>query len=119
MSLAHTLSRVQLERRARRNRERYRHGAHTVTELKDHFVWTTQYSYPMLREAIGLRLRQRLREVCVEQEMTMIEGNIRPNPVHLRVRAPTPLSPAKMAQYRKGRSSYRLPREFRELQKRY
>ena len=29
------------------------------------------------------------------------------------------LSPAKMAQYLKGRSSYRLQREFRELQKRY
>ena len=29
------------------------------------------------------------------------------------------LSPAKMAQYLKERSSYRLQREFRELQKRY
>lgn len=101
------------------NRERYRHGAHTVTELKYHFVWKTKYSYPVLRGEVGLRLRQLLREVCVEQEMTIIEGNIRPNHVHLLVSAPTHLSPAKMAQYLKGRSSYRLQREFRELQKRY
>ena len=51
--------------------------------------------------------------------MTIVEGNIRPNHVHLLVSAPTPLSPAKRAQYLKGRSSYRLQREFRELQKWY
>ena len=59
------------------NRERYRHGAHTVTELKYHFVWKTKYSYPVLRGEVGLRLRQILREVCVKQDMTIIEGNIR------------------------------------------
>ena len=100
------------------DRERYRRGAHTVTELKDHFVWKTQYSDPVLRGEVGLRLRPILREVCVEQEMTILEGNIRPNPVHLLVSAPTHLSPAKRAQSLKGRSSYRLQREFRELQKR-
>ena len=83
MSLARTLSRVQLERRPRMNRERYRHGAHTVTELKYHFVWKTKSSYPVLRGEVGLRLRQLLRAVCVEQEMTIIEGNIRPNHVQL------------------------------------
>ena len=101
------------------NRERYRHGSHTVTELKYHFVWKTKYSYPVLRGEIGLRLRQMLREVGVEHEMTIIEGNIRPNHVHLLVSAPTHLSLAKMAQYLKGRSAYRLQREFRELQKWY
>ena len=50
------------------NRERYRHGSHTVTELKYHFVWKTKYSYPVLRGEIGLRLRQMLREVCVARD---------------------------------------------------
>ena len=101
------------------NRERYRRGAHTVTELKYHFVWQTKYSYPVLRGDIGLRLREVLRMICVEQGMTIVQGNIRPNHVHLLVSAPAHLSPAKMAQYLKGKSSYRLQREFRELQKRY
>jgi putative transposase len=57
--------------------------------------------------------------VCAEQGMTIVQGHIRPNHVHLLVSAPAHLSPAKMAQYLKGKSSYRLPREFRELQKRY
>ena len=57
--------------------------------------------------------------ICVEQGMPIVQGNIRPNHVHLLVSAPAHLSPAKMAQYLKGKSSYRLQREFRELQKRY
>jgi len=101
------------------DRDRYRRGAHTVTDLKYHFVWKTKYSHPVLRGEIGLRLRQILREVCLEREITIVQGNIRPNHIHMLVSAPTYLSPAKMAQYLKGRSSYRLQREFRELQKRY
>ena len=101
------------------DRERYRRGAHTVTELRYHFVWKPKYSYPVLRGAIGLRLREVLRMICVEQAMTIVQGNIRPNHVHLLVSTPAHLSPAKIVQYLKGKSSYRLQREFRELQKRY
>ena len=101
------------------DRERYRRGAHTITELKYHVGWKTKYSYPVLRGEVGLRLREVLRMVCVEQGMTVVQGNSRPDPGHLLVRAPAHLSPAKIAQYRKGQSSYRLQREFRELQQRY
>ena len=104
---------------SRVNRERYRRGAPTVTELKYHCVWKTKYNYPVLRGDIGLRWREVLRMICVEQGMSIVQGNLRPNHVHLLVSAPTHLSPAKRAQYLKGKSSYRLQREFRELQKRY
>ena len=57
--------------------------------------------------------------VGAEQGMTIVQGNLRPHHVHLLVSAPAHLSPAKIAQYLKGKSSYRLQREFRELQKRY
>lgn len=57
--------------------------------------------------------------ICVEQALTIVQGNIRPNHVHLLVSAPAHLSPAKIVQYLKGKSSYRLQRAFRELQKRY
>ncbi len=38
---------------------------------------------------------------------------------HVLVQAPSHLSPAKIVQFLKGKSSYRLQREFRELQKTY
>lgn len=101
------------------DRERYRRGAHTVTELKYHIVWKTKYGYPVLRGEIGLRLREVLRMICAEHGMVVVQGNIRADHVHLLVSAPAYLSPAKIVQYLKGKSSYRLQREFRELQKRY
>jgi putative transposase len=57
--------------------------------------------------------------IAAEHDMVIVQGNIRPNHIHLLVSAPSYLSPAKMLQYLKGKSSYRLQREFRELQKRY
>ena len=51
--------------------------------------------------------------------LRVIKGNIRPNHLHVLVNAPAYYSPAKIAQYLKGKSSYRLQREFRGLQKRY
>jgi putative transposase len=100
-------------------KDRYSRGAHTVLELKCHYVWKTKYSYPVLRGEIGLRLRDLVRQICSENEMSIVQGNVRNNHVHVLVNAPSHLSPAKIAQYLKGKSSYRLLREFPELKKRY
>jgi len=99
--------------------ERYQRGAHTGVDLKYPVVWKTKYSYKILSGDIGLRPRAVIREICAGEGMTVVKGTIRPDPIHLLVRAPTYLSPAKRAQRLKGKSSYRLQRDFRELQKRY
>jgi REP-associated tyrosine transposase len=101
------------------SRERYRRGAHTVTDLKYHFVWKTKYSYGVLQGEIALRLRDIVREICGEKGMEVVKGNIRSNHIHVLISAPGYYSPSKMAQYLKGKSSYRLQREFPSLQKRY
>jgi putative transposase len=101
------------------NKEHYRKGAHTVTELKYHYVWKTKYSYNILQGEIALRLRDIIREICSEKEISIEKGNVRPNHIHILVNAPPHLSPAKMAQYLKGKSSYRIQREFPQLQKKY
>ena len=100
-------------------KDRYRRGAHTVLELQYHFVWKTKYSYPVLQGDIGLRTRDLIKQICAEKEMSIIRGNIRANHIHVLVSAPSHLSPAKMAQYLKGKSSFRLMQEFPALKKRY
>ena len=100
-------------------KDRYRRGAHTVTDFQYHFVWKTKYGYMVLKDEIALRLRAIIREVCSEHEMDILKGNIRANHIHILVRGPSHLSPAKMLQYLKGKSSYRLQREFPQLQKKY
>jgi putative transposase len=99
--------------------DRYRRGAHTVLELKYHFVWKTKYGYPVLHKDIALRLRDLLKQICAEKEIDVVRGNVRANHVHVLVSAPSDMAPSKIAQYLKGKSSYRLLREFPELKKRY
>jgi len=98
---------------------RYKRGSHTVTDLKYHFVWKTKYSYKVLQGDIGLRVRELVRETCASKGMSVVSGNVRPNHVHVLIKAPAYLSPAKMAQYMKGRSSHQLQQEFPKLRKRY
>ncbi len=51
--------------------------------------------------------------------MSIVKGHVRPDHVHILISAPACMSPAKIAQLLKGKSSYRLQREFPELRKRY
>jgi putative transposase len=48
-----------------------------------------------------------------------VRGAVSPDHVHMLVSAPPELSPAKLVQYVKGRSSRRLQDEFPELRKRF
>ena len=98
---------------------RYRRGAHTVTDFKYHYVWKTKYSYGVLKGDLALRLRDIVRDICVENSLSIIKGNVRPNHVHVLISAPSHLSPAKIMQYLKGKSSYRLQSEFPQLRKKY
>jgi putative transposase len=73
----------------------------------------------VLKDDVALRLRDIIREDCAEKGLQVVKGNIRPNHIHILISAPAYFSPAKIAQYLKGKSSYRLQREFPSLQKRY
>ncbi len=99
--------------------EKYRKGAHTVTELKYHFVWKTKYGYNVLVGDLALRVRDMIRSICAEKGISIISGNVRSNHIHILVSAPTTLSVAKIAQLIKGKSSYRLQNEFPHLRKKY
>ncbi len=97
----------------------YVHQGHTVTELSYHFVWVTQYRYPVLHGEIGLRTRELIRQVCEAREITILKGVVSRDHVHVYVRAPPHLAPAQMMPWIKGRSSRRLQQEFAELRRRY
>ena len=99
--------------------ERYRKGAHTMYDVKYHFVWKTKYSYAVLRGELALRTRQIIREICERRGIVIVSGNVRANHIHLLVSCPTDAAPSKIVQYLKGKSSFLLQREFRVLQKRY
>ena len=97
----------------------YRRGAHTVHDIKYHFVWVTKYRYKVLRGEIAERARDIIRQVCMAREITILRGHVSKDHVHLFVSSPPSLSPARIMQYVKGKSSRVLQQEFPSLRKRY
>ena len=97
----------------------YSYGSHSVYDIKYHFVWVTKYRYHVITGEIAKRLRELLIQGCQARGMTIIEGHVSKDHVHMLVSSPTDLAPSKIAQYLKGRSSKLIQDEFPELKKRY
>ena len=97
----------------------YTSGRHTVHDIKYHFVWVTKYRYKVLRGGLAQRLRELIRQGCEARGITIVMGHVGYDHVHLLISCPTDLSPSKIAQYLKGRSSRLIQDEFPELKKRY
>ena len=93
----------------------YRHGSHSVYQCHYHFVFIPKYRKPILRGEVGVRLRELIREVCKARDIEILQGHIRPDHVHLLLSVPPTLSPSRVMNAIKGRSSNRLMRDFRTL----
>ena len=96
----------------------YRHSAHAVYDLKYHVVWCTKYRYKIMRGRVAERARDLIRQICESRDVVIVRGAVSPDHVHLLLSAPPLLSPAKLVQCIKGRSSRELQAEFPELRKR-
>ncbi len=97
----------------------YRHSSHAVTDRKYPIVWITKYRHKVLRGDIAERARAVIRQSCAAREVTIIRGAVSPDHRHILVSAPPQLSPSKLVQFIKGRSSRLLQQEFPALRKRY
>lgn len=97
--------------------ERYRKGSHTVYTLHYHFVFIPKYRKPVLRGDVAIRLRELVREICRSYDIVILKGHIRPDHVHLLLSVPPTMSPSRVMQAIKGKSSHHLMRDFRALRK--
>ena len=66
---------------------------------------------------VGERVRELLRFICKENEVEILKGHVSKDHVHLFVSVPPHLSVSKLVQYLKGKSSYKLLQENKELSK--
>jgi putative transposase len=98
---------------------RYRKGSHTVYELHYHFVFITKYRKPVLRGDIAKRARELIREICGSEDVKIVKGHVSPDHVHLLLSMPPQVSPSRIMQAVKGKSSHHLVREFRNLQREF
>jgi len=99
--------------------EDYRSGPHSRYDLKYHFVWVTKYRKAVLIGEVGVRLRELVREVCRTNEIEILRGAISRDHVHLLLSCPPNLSPSKVMQYIKGKSSRKLMMEFNHIAKQF
>lgn len=99
--------------------EGYNKSSHTVYDIKYHVIWVTKYRYNVLHKKIALRLRELIRQGCEARGITIVQGSIGKDHVHLLISCSSSVAPSKIVQYLKGRSSRLIQDEFPELKKRY
>ncbi|MDP6117175.1 MAG: IS200/IS605 family transposase [Planctomycetota bacterium] len=97
--------------------ENYRTSAHTRFDLKYHFVWITKYRKPVLHGDVAHRVRELVIEICKARDIEILRGHVSKDHVHLFVSAPPNMSPSKIMQAIKGKTSRKLMMEFRHISK--
>lgn len=99
--------------------EHHRTGSPSRFDIKYHFVWVTKYRKSVLTGSVGARFRDVIREICRTNEIEILQGAVSPDHVHVLLSCPPNLSPSKIMQYIKGKSSRKLLMEFKHRQKLY
>jgi putative transposase len=99
--------------------EHYRTSSHSRYDIKYHFVWVTKYRKAILTNLVGSRLRDLVREICRTNDIEILEGAVSGDHVHVLLSCPPNLSPSKVMQYIKGKSSRKLLMEFPHLRKQF
>ncbi len=97
----------------------YRKTSHSVYDIKYHLVWITKYRKPVLRGEIGIRVRDLIRQTCVQLDVQIISGHVAIDHVHLLVSVPPQISVSELMQRIKGRSSRKMFQEFGEIKRQF
>jgi putative transposase len=97
----------------------YRKGSHSKFAIEIHLVWCTKYRKPILRGDVAVRFRAIARQECSELKVEVLSGVVAKDHVHMLVSIPPQVAVSKLVQQVKGKSSYKLQREFKSLQREY
>lgn len=95
--------------------QNYRKTSHTTYDCKYHIVWITKYRKKVMAGVIAERVREILRQICKEQDVEILKGHVSKDHVHMFVSVPPHMSISKLVQSLKGKSSYKLLGENKEL----
>ena len=97
----------------------YKHGSHSLYDLKYHIVFCTKYRYRILTGEVATRVRELIREICTTNYIDIVSGSLSPDHVHLLLSVPPSISVSKIVQYIKGKSGRKVLQEFEHIKKRY
>ena len=97
--------------------QNYRKTSHTTYDCKYHIVWITKYRKKVMVGLVAERLRELIRGICKEHDVEILKGHVSKDHVHLFLSVPPHLAISKLVQYLKGKSSYKLLSENKDLSK--
>ena len=97
----------------------YSTGSHTIFHHRYHIVWVPKYRYKVLHGEVGVRVRDIIRQVCGELGVTIVNGALSRDHVHMFVEIPPHVSVSNFVRQAKGRSSRKIQQEFEHIRKRY
>lgn len=83
-----------------------------VHRLHYHFIWCPKYRRSVLKNEVGERLKERIKEKSDELELEIRSLAIQPDHVHLFIEGHPKLAPNKIIQQVKGYTSRKLREEF-------
>lgn len=84
-----------------------------------HIVWITKYRKKVLKDEIGLRLRDIIRQICNAEKVTIMKGAIGEDHIHILLEVPPYIAVSRIVQHLKGESSRKLQMEFPQLGKQF
>jgi putative transposase len=99
--------------------DKNRRGSHSVFRLHVHLVWCTKYRKAILFGDVGIRVRELVRQVSSDMDVEVLSGVVSKDHIHVLVSMPPQISVSKLVQKLKGKSSYKLQREFASVSKQY
>ena len=99
--------------------QNYRKTSHSTYDCKYHIVWITKYRKKVMLGLVAERVRELLRQICKENDVEILKGHISKDHVHLFVSVPPHLAISKLVQYLKGKSSYKMMHENKQLSKEF
>jgi len=97
----------------------YKSGCHTTFHHRYHLVWAPKYRYKVLIGDVRLRVREIIKQVCDEMGVTIVNGALSRDHVHMFVEIPPHVSVSDFVRRAKGRSSRNIQQEFEHIRKRY
>ena len=97
----------------------YKRTSHTTYDNKFHLIWVTKYRKKVLKDEVGHRLRDIIRQVCSTEKVDILKGAIGLDHVHLLLEIPPYMSVSRIVQHLKGESSRKLQLEYPMLKKQF
>ena len=86
--------------------------SHTKWDCKYHIVFIPKGRKKAIYGKIRLRLREIFHELAAQKESVIVEGNLRPDHIHMLIRIPPKFSVAQVVGFLKGKSAITISREF-------